>query len=153
MRALNRKLLRDLARMRVQALAIALVVSAGTSIFIGTAATARALSLSEERYYDDQRFAQVWSRVARAPRRVTREISAIPGVAAVDDRLVAQGILDLPDVEEPASGLFISVPSDRGHVLNDVYIRRGRHVEAGGENEALVSEAFADRNHLGLGDR
>jgi putative ABC transport system permease protein len=153
MRALHRKLLRDLARMKVQAIAIALVVAAGTSIFIGTAATARSLRLSEERYYDDHRFAHVWVRVARAPQRLTRAIAAIPGVTAVDDRIVAQGILDLPGVEQPATGLFLSVPRSHGHVVNDVYIRRGRHVEANGRHEALVSEAFADRNHVSPGDR
>jgi putative ABC transport system permease protein len=49
-RALDRKLLRDLARLKMQAMAIALVVAAGTAVFIGTAATARALRLSEEKY-------------------------------------------------------------------------------------------------------
>ena len=65
MRALDRKLVRDLARMKMQAMAIALVVAAGTAVFIGTAATARALRLSEERYYDDHRFAHVWSGLKR----------------------------------------------------------------------------------------
>jgi hypothetical protein len=41
MRALNRHLLRDLARMKVQAGAIALVVAAGTAVFLGTAFTAK----------------------------------------------------------------------------------------------------------------
>jgi putative ABC transport system permease protein len=153
MRALNRHLLCDLARMKVQAIAIALVVAAGTAVFIGTAFTARALRLSEQRYYDEHRFAQVWSRLARAPERVTRDVATIPGVAAVDGRLVAQGILEVPGLEEPATGLFISVPPIHGHPVNDIYIRRGRHVEANGEDEAVVSEAFADRQHLSPGDR
>lgn len=152
MRALDRKLVRDLARMKMQAIAIALVVAAGTAVFIGTAATSRALRLSEERYYDDHRFAHVWSRLARAPQSVVRRLAAIPGVAAVDGRLVAQGVLDLPDLDEPATGLFIAIPSTHGHALNDVYIRRGRHVEPDGADEALVSEAFADRNGLKPGD-
>ncbi len=152
MRALDRKLLRDLARLKMQAIAIALVVAAGTAVFIGTAATARALRLSEERYYDEHRFAQVWDRVARAPDSMIRQLANVPGVAAVNGRLVAQGVLDLPGFEEPATGLFIAIPPTHGHVLNDVYVRRGRHVEANGADEALVSEAFADRNGLTPGD-
>ena len=152
MRALDRKLVRDLARMKMQAIAIALVVAAGTAVFIGTAATSRALRLSEERYYDDHRFAHVWSRLARAPESAVRRLAAIPGVSAVDGRLVAQGVLDLPDLDEPATGLFIAIPPTHGHALNDVYIRRGRHVEPNGADEALVSEAFADRNGLEPGD-
>ena len=103
MGALDRKLLRDLARMKFQAAAIALVVGSGMALFVGTATTSRALRLSEERYYDDHRFAQVWSGLARAPQSVVERIRAVPGVAAVEGRLVAQGVLDLPDVEEPAT--------------------------------------------------
>ena len=83
MRALDQKLLRELARMKVQAVAIALVVASAIALFVGTATTGRALRLSEERYYDDQRFAQVWSRLSRAPASVVRSVAAIPGVAAV----------------------------------------------------------------------
>jgi putative ABC transport system permease protein len=152
MRALDRKLLRDLARLKMQAVAIALVVAAGTAVFIGTAATARALRLSEERYYAEHRFAQVWTRLVRAPDTAIRQIANVPGVAAVDGRLVAQGVIDVAGLDEPATGLFIAIPPTDGHVLNDIYVRRGRHVEANGIDEALVSEAFADRNGLKPGD-
>jgi putative ABC transport system permease protein len=152
MRALDQKLLRDLMRMKVQAVAIAFVVASGIALFVGTATTSRALRLSEQRYYDDQRFAHVWSRLSRAPASIVDRLAAIPGVAVVEGRLVAQGVLDLPHVEEPATGLFISIPARAGHILNDVYIRRGRHVVASGINEALVSEAFAERNGLKPGD-
>lgn len=152
MRALDRKLVRDLARLRMQAIAIALVVAAGTAVFIGTATTARALRLSEERYYDEHRFAHVWTRLVGAPESVSRQLAALPGVAAVDTRLVAQGVLDLPRVEEPATGLFIAIPPSHGHAVNDVYVRQGRHVEPNGGDEALVSEAFADRNGVKPGD-
>jgi putative ABC transport system permease protein len=152
MRALDRKLFRDLARLKVQALAIAMVVASAIALFVGTAATSRALRLSELRYYDDHRFAHVWSRLARAPERVVQQLAAIPGVTNADGRLVAQGVLDLPLVDEPASGLFIAIPATPGHAVNDVYIRRGRHVEASGEDEALVNEPFAERNDLKPGD-
>ena len=152
MRALDRKLLRDLSRLRMQAIAIAMVIAAGTAVFIGTAATARALRLSEERYYAEHRFAHVWTHLVRAPETVLRELANIPGVAAVDGRLVAQGVIDVPGIAEPATGLFIGIPPTHGHVLNDIYVRRGRHVEANGADEALISEAFADRNGLKPGD-
>ena len=150
--ALDRKLVRDLAKMKMQALAIALVVASGIALFVGTATTSRALRLSEERFYEDHRFAHVWSRLARAPETVATRLSAIPGVAAVEGRLVAQGVLDLPHVAEPATGLFIAIPPTAGHRLNDVYIRRGRHLESGSANEVLVNEAFAEKNGLAPGD-
>lgn len=151
MRALDRKLLQDMWRLKVQAMAIALVVASGMTLFVGTAATSRALRLSELQYYDQQRFAHVWSRLARAPERVDEQLRAIPGVSSVDGRLVAQGVLDLPGVDEPATGLFISIPQGPGHSVNDVYIRRGRHIDAD-RDEVLVNEPFADRSGLEPGN-
>lgn len=153
MRALDRKLLRDLARMKTQAVAIALVVASGVAIFIATATAYRALVLSEARYYEQSRFAHVWVRLARAPDAILRDVAALPGVAAVEGRVVADAILDLPGVEEPATGLLISIPTEAGHALNDIYIRQGRHVERGRPGEVLVNQAFAEKNGLRPGDR
>jgi len=61
-------------------------------------------------------------------------------------------VLDLPHVAEPATGLFISIPTTAGHRLNDLYLRRGRHVESGTPNEVLVNESFAEKNGIGPGD-
>jgi putative ABC transport system permease protein len=133
-------------------MAIALVVASGITLFVGTATTSRALRLSELQYYDQQRFAHVWSRLARAPERVVESLRAVPGVSAVDGRVVAQGVLDLPGVEEPATGLFLSIPRTPGHAVDDVYIRRGRHIDVD-RNEVLVNEPFAERSGLKPGDR
>lgn len=152
MRALDRKLFRDLARMKMQAFAIVLVVASGIALFVGMAATSRALTLSKQRYYADNRFTDVWSRLSRAPDSIVTRLAAIPDVAAVEGRLVAQGVLDLPGVAEPATGLFISIPAMSGHRLNDLYIRRGRHVESGNPDEVLVNESFAEKNGIGPGD-
>jgi putative ABC transport system permease protein len=152
MRALDRKLFRDLARMRTQAVAIALVVAAGMAMFVALVATYGSLQLSEARYYEEQRLADVWVRLARAPQAVLRDIAAIPGVAAVAGRLVSDAVLDIPGIAEPVTAVVFSVPAKNGHALNDVYVRRGRHVEAGHPGEVLVSEAFSQKNHLVPGD-
>jgi putative ABC transport system permease protein len=151
-RALDRKLFRDLSRMRVQAAAIALVIASAVALFVATLATYRSLRISEHHYYTQQRFAHVWSDLSRAPLSVTRDIASIAGVAAVEGRIKEQAILDVPGLDEPASALVVSIPQAGGHALNDLYLRRGRHVEPGHAGEVLVSEAFAETNHLSLGD-
>lgn len=152
MRALDRKLLREFVRMKAQAAAVAFVVAAGVALFVGMLATYRSLRISEHHYYTEQRFAQVWSSLARAPSSVVRSIAAIPGVSAVEGRIKEQAILDVPGLDEPASAVLVSIPSASGHALNDLHVRRGRHVEPGHAGEVLVSEAFAETNHLALGD-
>lgn len=152
MKALDRKLLRDLMRMWTQALAIAMVVASGMALFVATVTTSRSLRLSEDRYYEDQRFAHIWASLARAPLSVVREISALPGVAAAEGRVVSEAILDVPGVAEPATALLVSIPVTAGHSLNDLHIRRGRHPEPGQAGEVLVGEAFAEKNGLEPGD-
>jgi putative ABC transport system permease protein len=148
MKSLHRKLLRDLRRMAAQLMAIALVVASGVALFVGTMAAYRSLRLSEAHYYEQQRFADVWSSLARAPLSLARRIRALPGVAAVDARIVTPAILDLPGLVEPASALLVSIPESAEHQLNGLHVRPGRHVEAGRSGEVMVSEAFAERNRL-----
>jgi putative ABC transport system permease protein len=152
MRALDRKLLRDLLHMKVQAAAIALVVASGVSLFVATLTTYRSMRLSQDHYYTRWRFAEVWSDLSRAPLSLTRKLADIPGVAAVEGRVKYNAIVDVPGLAEPASAVLLSIPRAAGHTLNDLHLRRGRHVEPGREGEVLVSEAFADRNRLSLGD-
>lgn len=148
MRALDRKLLRDLGRMRMQALAIALIVASGAALFVAMITAYRSVRLSEHHFYTQQRFGEVWSSLARAPRTVARELAAIPGVAALDARVVTPAVLDVPGLVEPASALVVGIPPTGEHAVDDIYLRRGRHVEPGHPGEVLISEAFAETNHL-----
>ncbi len=63
-----------------------------------------------------------------------------------------QVTLDVPGLEEPAIGRMIGIPERRVPILNDLHLRRGRWIEPGRRDEVLVSEAFADANHLVPGD-
>src|SRR5204862_4903085 len=61
--------------------------------------------------------------------------------------------LDVPGMNEPATGRLVSVP-ERGRPLhNDLYLRTGRWVDATRPDEVLISELFAEANHLHPGDR
>jgi putative ABC transport system permease protein len=151
-RALDRKLVRGLLRMKVQLLAISLVIASGIALFLGMMTAYRSLKLTEHHYYEQQRFSDVWSNLARAPLSVARAVRSLPGVAAVDARIVVQAILDVPGLVEPASALMISIPATPDHALNALHVRRGRHIEAGRPGEILVSEPFADKNKLAPGD-
>ncbi|MES1167810.1 MAG: FtsX-like permease family protein, partial [Oleiharenicola lentus] len=69
------------------------------------------------------------------------------------DRTIAgQVTLDLPGVDEPASGLVRSLPDFGESELNRLFLRRGRWLSPGSRRELLVGEAFADANHLNPGD-
>jgi putative ABC transport system permease protein len=152
MRALHRKLLRDVRRMAAQLAAVALVVASGVALFVATMTTYRSLRLSEDHYYEQQRFADVWASLARAPLSLHSDVRRLPGVVAAEARIVEPALIDVPGLVEPASALLISIPATANHALNGLYVRSGRHVEAGRAGEVLVSEAFAEKNRLHPGD-
>jgi putative ABC transport system permease protein len=152
MLAINRKLFRDLWHVRSQALAIALVVAAGVSMFVLLLSTFDSLSLTQQSYYERYRFGDIFASLKRAPLSLAPDIAAIPGVAAADERVVVDVSLDLAGVDAPVSGRLISVPDEGRPVLNDVFLREGRYLEPYRDNEALVSESFANANHLSPGD-
>lgn len=152
MRALNRKLIRDLRLMRGQAIAIALVLACGIAMYVAYFSTFDSLQQTRASYYADYRFADVFAGAKRAPRSVLQQIQEIDGVAQAEARVVVDVTVDLPGVTEPMTGRLISMRYPRGKPLNDLFIRRGREPEIGRPDEVLISEGFAEKRKLTLGD-
>jgi putative ABC transport system permease protein len=141
--ALNRKLFRDIIAMKGQAIAIALVIASGVAMFVMFLSNFESLRRTQELYYDNQRFADVFVTAKRVPERIADRLAEIPGVSVIDTRVVADVILDLPDMDEPSHGRLISIPAADRPALNDVFLRRGRWIDPSRPDEILVSEAFA----------
>ena len=152
MKAIDKKLLRDILHWRGQIVAIVLVVACGIASFVSMLSAYESLQLSQATYYNNYRFADVFVQLKRAPETLVRKIEDIPGVARIQTRVVVDVTLDVPQLAEPATGRLVSIPERRTPMLNDLYIRQGRYIEPGKSNEVLVSEAFAKANNLKLGD-
>ncbi len=150
--SLNRKLLRDLAAMKGQALAITLVVASGVAIYVMYLSNFESLRETQRAYYERSRFGDVFVSLKRAPLALGAEIARIPGVSAVETRVVAGVTLDLPGLDQPASGRLVSIPADRRPAVNDLFLRRGRWVSPGRPDEVLASEGFVTAHGLQLGD-
>jgi len=153
MRALDKKLWREIWGMRMQALAIALVIVSGIGIFIMALSTLDSLYETREHYYRDRHFADVFGSLKRAPLSVAEHVEAIPGVGKVETRVVAYVNLDVEGFDEPVSGHLISLPGGSPGLLNQVYVREGRLPEPGSDDEVLVGKEFADAHGLQPGDR
>jgi len=152
LRPLDRKLLREIWRLRGQLLSIGLVVAAAVTTLVTMRGTYEALVRGRAEFYRDFRFGDVWAALERAPESLHARLGAVPGVAAVETRVRAYATLDLPWSDAPGQGLFISVPDDRRADVDDVHVRSGRHVRPGRASEVLVHENFFVANRLELGD-
>ncbi len=150
MSPLDRKLLRDLAHLWGQMVAVALVVTCGIGMFVTLRSMHRYLVKTQAAYYEQYRFAEAFTQLRSAPLPVASRIAALPEVAVAEPRIVMDVLLDVPGLPEPATGRLVSIPRDGRPALNNLHLRRGRWIA--GRDEALVSEAFARANRLRIGD-
>ena len=148
MRALDRKLLRDLRRIWAQALAIALVLGCGVMVLVLATGTERSLRLARQSFYERMQFADVFASATRVPKGQLAEIAAIPGVAQAEARISMQVVLDLPGQTKPAQARLVSLPETGAPVLNRPVLRTGRLPDPRATDEVALSESFAEANHL-----
>jgi putative ABC transport system permease protein len=150
---LDRKLWRDLRRMKGQAIAVALVMGCGLAMMIMARSLIHSLESTRQEYYGANRFADVFVQLKRAPNSVAEQIGRLPGVAAVQAGIAIQVTLDIPNLDEPASGMVRSLPDFGTQELNRLFLRSGHWLEPGAVDQVLVGEAFASANQLTPGDR
>jgi putative ABC transport system permease protein len=120
MRALDRKLLRDIWRMRLHALGVILVLACGLSVFVMSIGMRGSLERTRDAYYAEKRMADLAVSIVRAPMRVAAQLADVPGVAAVEARIGGLAMLDLPQIEEPASARLVSLPPRGRPRINDL---------------------------------
>ncbi len=150
MHPLDRKLLRDVWHLKGQALAIAAVMACGITVVIMTFGAMRSLQQTRDLYYEQYRFADVFSQLRRAPLRVARQIADLPGVAATDARIVHYAALDVGGLSRPAAALLVSLPESSEPKLNRIMLRSGR-LPLRGRDELVMSENMASALGYGPG--
>lgn len=149
---LSRKLRRDLWQIKGQVVAIALVMAAGIAMFIVTFGVIDSLKLTRDTYYNSHRFADVFVSLKRAPRSVLQRLSDIPGVMNLEGRITFGMTLQMPTLQEPATGTIISLPNHGDPLLNKLYLRMGRYPDVMSVNEVVADDAFVEKHGLHLGD-
>lgn len=152
MRALDRKLLRDLRRLKAQVASIAAVVACGVASVIAMRSTLDSILRARDDYYARSRFPHVFASLKRAPEAVAQRLAAMPGVAAVETRVAASALLSVPRLPETAQGYVVSVPDDGQPLLSTIHVRSGRFLMPRALDEVLINEHFARANNLGPGD-
>lgn len=152
MKALDKKLLRDLWRLKGQVLSIGFVIASGVALLVMSLSTYEALRVTSDAYYDRYRFGHVFSSVKRAPLHLEERIRALDGVQSVQLRIAMNAVLDVDGFSEPLMGRLVSVPEGRQPDLNQLVLRRGRLIAPGNPDEVVVNEEFAEAHGLQLGD-
>ena len=161
MKALDRKLLRDLRLMWSQALTIAAVVASGVGGFLTTLSAVDSLATARDTFYAEGRFADVFATVRRAPQALEATLREVPGVADVQTTAEFLVRVEVPGQSDPVTGLLIGIDRQRPPRMNRVTLRSGLPDDpasmapgapaADGALPVWVSEAFAEARGLAPG--
>jgi putative ABC transport system permease protein len=153
MKVLNRKLRRDIWRMKGQVFAITLVVMSGVATFIMFISTMDSLNLTRSTFYRDYSFADVFVNLKRAPESLKEKIQNVPGVNQAETRVSVRVKLDIAGFAEPVTAKIVSIPDTGSALLNRLFIRKGRLPDPARAHEVVINENFADAHGLGPGDQ
>ena len=148
--ALNRKLLRELKRLRAQLISIALLVACGITAVVAFRSSYDSMRLALQEYYRASRFGDVFAALTRAPAALARRIQDIEGVGTVQTRVAAQATMAVRGLEGPATGMLVSAPAPGD--LNVLHLFSGRYADETRDDEVVVSTRFAAENALIPGD-
>lgn len=153
MSALDRKLGRDVWRLKGQVSTIALVLACGIMAMVMLRSTWQSLLGARDTYYEQYRFGDVFARLERAPDAIVPRLERLPGVALAYARVSEDVMVPMPGEPDPISGRLVSLPDAGEPPLGALYLRAGRRPAPGASDEAVVLEQFAEAHRLAPGDR
>jgi putative ABC transport system permease protein len=153
MTPLNRKLLRDLWRIKGQAVAIGAVIAVGVLLQVMQSGLITSLDETRRAYYERYRFAEVFAPVNRAPEQLIANLATIAGVAAAQGRVTGGALIDLPGRDLPLQAQAVSLPDFGEPRLNEIYLTEGRQLEGDHPDEILLLQGFATAHGLRPGDQ
>jgi putative ABC transport system permease protein len=155
MKAIDRKVLRDLKLLWSQALTIALVVASGIGGFLASLSAVDSLAAARDRFYASAHFADVFATVKRAPDALAARLAQLPGVIDVQPTVESFARVAVAGSADPVMGQLIGFDARHPQRLNRVQLRTGRWPgprASSDELEAVATESFAEAHRLKPGD-
>lgn len=150
-RAIDRKLLREIRQLKGQIATIAIVLASGIASFVMLGGTLECLEDARDAYYDRYRFAHVFARLERAPEALARRIEALRGVSVVQTRISQPVLLPLEGMLKPAFGQLLSIPDTQEPATNALHLDSGRLPDPMRDDEVVLLAAFAEAHALAPG--
>lgn len=153
MSPLNRKLGRDLWRMKGQVIAIAMVIATGVMLLVMMSGVVTSLNETRRAYYERNRFADVFAPVKRAPLHIIRDLADLSGVSVAEGRVTGSALISLPSLELPLRATALSLPNRSEPRLNAIHLTDGRRINSDNADEIILLNSFARAHKLEPGDK
>ena len=149
---LDIKVARDLWSMRLQVLSIALLVAAGVAVFVMSVSNYQALIGAMEAHYRNERFADIFVGMTRAPLSIVDRLREINGIGIVEPRVAEPVRVIREDTNLPISGRVISLPAAGQPLLNRLHLLQGRWPDPLHPEEVIINAAYAEARSVRSGE-
>jgi putative ABC transport system permease protein len=149
---LDIKVLRDLWSMRLQVLSIAMLVAAGVAVFVMSVSNYLALVGAMEAHYRNERFADLFASMTRAPLTIVDRLREIDGIGIVEPRVAKAVRVIRVDTNLPISGRVISLPAAGQPLLDRLHLVQGRWPDPLHPEEVIINAAYAEARAVRLGE-
>lgn len=144
------KLLREVWQARAQLFAIAIVVSVGVMVLLIMTTARQSLVNAQQQFYTENRFADVFVELTRAPQSLLETVQELPGVALAETRIRSAARIELDGFADPIQAQLVSVPQQHTQLLNTLHLRSG--TLPSNNRQVVVAEPFAKAHNLQLFD-
>lgn len=144
--------MRDLWRVKGQAVAIGVVIALGVMMLVMMSGLFTTLNETRKAYYERYRLADIFAPAVRAPKQLLSDLGKISGVQAVEGRVTGTAMIDLDDADLPLRARALSLPEFDTPRLNALYLTLGRLLDPDHSEEILLLKGFADARGLTPGD-
>jgi putative ABC transport system permease protein len=142
-KALDRKLLREVRSSGGLLVAIASIIAIGTSAYVALGSAYNNLSSAQREYYAECRMADFSLELKKVPLADLEPLGRLPGVVEIRPRIQFFASVDLEQVTEPLNGVVLSLPDRRKPVIDDIVLKQGGYFTDVRENEVIVNDTFA----------
>jgi putative ABC transport system permease protein len=150
-RILFLKTWRDILARKGQFAALMMLVALGILSYVASQGGYLDLSASVVTASSELKLADFTVSVAGAPPGEMAAVARVPGVRAVEGRLIVETGLDVGSSIQPLARL-ISVPSGHRPRVDDLRVESGRYLAAEGVGEALLHMKYAQDTGTKVGD-
>ena len=151
MRILLLKTWRDLLARKGQFAALILLIALGILSYVAFLGGYLDLTRSVETANAQLKFADFTVKVLSAPSGEVAAVARVPGVRAVEGRLIVDTGLDVGTDKQPLARV-IGVPVDHRPRVNDLLVEQGRYLSPMGRGEALLHMKYAKDTGTKVGD-
>ncbi|MFN8577474.1 MAG: FtsX-like permease family protein [Candidatus Sericytochromatia bacterium] len=151
MKALDKKLLRELWKIKGQVLAVSIVIACGVAVYIAFFSAFLNLNLTRDSYYKEYRFHDFSITLEKAPINSIFKIQNINGIKEASGRISKDVSINIKEQDELKSGRIISLP-DKNNIIDNIYLMSGRKINHSELNECITDDKFFIANNLKLNE-